>query len=55
MKHGETGSCSSCDQSIEFHDKASKTYPENVVNITCYSHKTGCQPGYGFKIGASHA
>lgn len=55
MKYGETGECKACDESTEFYDQISQTYAENVGNITCYSHTTGCQPGYGFKIGASHA
>ena len=54
MKYGDVGECSSCDPLSEFYGQISETHAENVGNITCYSHKTGCQPGFGFKIGASH-
>ena len=54
-KHGESGECTPCNSNSEFYDQTSTTYAENIGQIMCTPHKTGCDPGFGFAIGSSHA
>ena len=54
-KHGDAGDCTLCDSNIEFYNRTSVTYAENIGAITCYKHQAGCNRGYGFKIGSSHS